>query len=138
MHKSRLEEITKKANETVILGAGIFPAEWIRDMRWHALDLVDEVTRLNARLKDVRAVVDEPAKYGDDVPAQRVLEAVEGHRAATLEELRGKILGGVSDDALDKWIDDGKARVTSDGRMIIDDLTGLAMEVLREDQRTSL
>lgn len=131
MHQRRLDEIQNRAHQTLMMGPGLFPMEWINQMRRDAQDLVVEVERLQARLKDVRRVVEEPATYGDDVPAQRVLEAVEGHRAATLDEFKEKILGGVTDSVLCKWINDGKARVASDGRFIIDDLSGLSMEVLQ-------
>lgn len=130
MHKSRLEEIQKRANQTLMIPSAESTA-WIRQTREDLFALVGEVERLQGRLKDVRNVVEECSPLGEDVPAQRILEAVDGHRAASLEELRGKILGGISDTALTKWINDGKARVSSDGKLIIDDVSGLAMEVLQ-------
>lgn len=130
MDKVKLEMIEAKAGAILDIGmANAYSPYVLLVLAEEALELAAEVRRLEGRLQAVCDVLSDADAFDGVVDPETVMEAVRGYRQATLIEVKARVGPVVDDAAIWEWITHWKARVMTDGTLVIDDLTGLFAEM---------
>lgn len=130
-HRRLVLENKAKADDERAFSGGADMRQALSNQCASVLELSAEVARLEGRLEAVCDVLSDADAFDGVVHQEKVMDAVRGYRQATMEEAKAKLSGSaVDDDVLLKWIIDWKITVHTDGKLVIDDLTGLAYAMM--------